>query len=150
METLIDDLLTVARDGDAVQRREPVDVETAVRACWETVASDEMALDVASTATIDADRSRLKQLLENLLRNAVEHGGDTVSVGMLDDGFFVEDDGEGFRGEPTELFENGVSTKPQGTGVGLAIVKRVADAHGWSLRATAADSGGARVEIYDV
>jgi len=43
------------------------------------------------------DRSRLRQLLENLLRNAVEHGGEnvTVTVGNLPDGFYVADDGPG-------------------------------------------------------
>jgi len=125
------------------------------------------------TATVEADRDRLLQLFENLFRNALEHGpaegdgsaddaesadgdgpsdGDEsrdvrITVGTLPDGFYVADDGVGLPGEDLALFESGVTTEADGTGYGLAIVERIAEAHGWTVTATDAASGGARFEF---
>ena len=100
-----------------------------------------------------ADRSRLKQLLENLIRNAVDHVGPevTVEVGRLADGFYVADDGPGIVANDQEtVFESGYSTVPDNTGFGLAIVDEIADAHGWDVTVTESASGGARFEITGV
>ncbi|MFC7068451.1 histidine kinase N-terminal 7TM domain-containing protein [Halobaculum lipolyticum] len=65
-------------------------------------------------------------------------------------GFYVGDDGAGFPASDREtLFEYGRSSGG-GTGLGLAIVADVAEAHGWTVRATDADDGGARVEFRGV
>jgi signal transduction histidine kinase len=98
---------------------------------------------------------RLQQLLENLFRNAVEHGGEdvTIRVGALDDaaGFYVADDGVGIPGEDRdEVFESGYSSATNGTGFGLAIVEEIADAHSWTIRVTESSEGGARFEMTDV
>jgi signal transduction histidine kinase len=87
------------------------------------------------------------------MRNAVEHGGDdvTVAVGALNDGFYVEDDGAGIsEADREDVFEPGYSTSEDGTGFGLSIGKRVADAHGWNVRVTDGSDGGARFEIIGV
>ncbi|TKX52357.1 HAMP domain-containing sensor histidine kinase, partial [Halorubrum sp. SP9] len=58
--------------------------------------------------SILADKSRLKQVFENLFRNSIEHGGSdvTVTVGELDDGFYIEDDGPGISSEEyDDIFE---------------------------------------------
>jgi signal transduction histidine kinase len=92
----------------------------------------------------------VKQLLENLFGNAVEHGGPEVAitVGEVADGFYVSDDGPGIPpAERTAIFEPGYSTNSDGTGLGLSIVERVAEAHGWAVRITESESGGARFEI---
>lgn len=105
------------------------------------------------TAGILADRSRLRQLLENLFRNAVEHGGDdvTVTVGELDHGFYVEDDGPGIPEEDREeVFETGYSTSDEGTGLGLCIVKEIIEAHDWEIRVIEGTDGGVRFEITGV
>jgi len=102
---------------------------------------------------IRADESRLRQLFENLVRNAVEHGGDDVSVtvGELADGFYVEDNGAGIpEPERGDVFSAGYSTAVEGTGFGLSIVKQVADAHGWTVRVVSGADGGARFEFTDV
>jgi signal transduction histidine kinase len=85
----------------------------------------------------------------------VEHGGSdvTVRVGTLDDrpGFYVEDDGPGIPEEVREeVFDRGVTTDDDGTGFGLAIVREIAEAHGWTVRATESDAGGARFEFTGV
>ncbi|MFB6177864.1 MAG: sensor histidine kinase, partial [Halobaculum sp.] len=94
---------------------------------------------------------RLTQLFENLLRNAVEHGGPdvTVRVGCTDEGtIFVEDDGPGIPPEERdEIFEPGHSSASGGTGFGLTIAKQIVEAHGWTIAATEGTDGGARFEL---
>ena len=74
MDELIEDLLTLAREGEAVSDREAVDLPDLVSESWQHIQTDAGVLDVGSIRPISADRSRLQQLVENLLRNAVEHG----------------------------------------------------------------------------
>jgi signal transduction histidine kinase len=103
--------------------------------------------------TIKANPRKLKQLCENLFRNAVAHGGDgvTVTIGELEDGFYVADDGAGISDEERdEVFEAGYSTADDGTGLGLTIVEAIADAHGWEVRITESEAGGARFDILGV
>ncbi|GAA0724626.1 PAS domain S-box-containing protein [Halorubrum trapanicum] len=153
MATLIDDLLTLAREGVDVESLEPVDLSAVAEECWAGVDTADATLRAETTQTVRADRSRLRQLLENLLRNAVSHGGSavTVTLGDLDDGFYVEDDGPGIpEGERDGVFEAGHTTDPDGTGFGLAIVERVAEAHGWEVAVTASAEGGARFEFTGV
>jgi PAS domain S-box-containing protein len=186
METLIEDILALARQGREAVDPEPVGLEGIVRRAWEDIAAADAALTVRDTATIEADPSQLRQLVGNLLGNAVEHGstsppsgapedavehgstetqsraGDavdpdsaavTVRVGTLSDGegFYVADDGPGIpAGERDAVFDAGYSTAEGGVGFGLAIVERVADAHGWEVRVTEGSDGGARFEVSSV
>ncbi|MDT3434610.1 PAS domain S-box protein [Haloarcula sp. 1CSR25-25] len=153
MDTLIDDLLTLARDGASPASLVLLDLEPFVQTCWQNVDTKAATLRTDIDRSIRADESRLRQLFENLIRNAVEHGGDdvTVTVGELADGFYVEDDGPGIP-EPDrgDVFDAGYSTAVEGTGFGLSIVKQVAEAHGWPVRVGSGTDGGARFEFTDV
>ena len=71
--TLIDDLLTLAREGEAVTALEPTDLESVCRSCWRNVETADATLRVQTDRTVQADLARLKQLLENIFRNSVEH-----------------------------------------------------------------------------
>lgn len=180
MEALIDDVLAVAREGASVDDPETVDLAAAASSSWRTVETGDATLAVEATATVRADGSRLGRLFENLFRNSVKHGrssdgdatgrdGDvrrdanpeaessdtestlSVTVGGLADGFYVEDDGVGISDDELDrVFEGGYSTDADGTGFGLTIVREVAEAHGWSIEATASDAGGARFEVTGV
>lgn len=153
MEALIEDLLQHARQGDEIQTPVPVELSEAARAAWRTVETKDASLRVETEHTVRADDQRLCQLFENLVRNAVEHGGEdvTVTVGELDNGFYVSDDGEGLTAtEPQKVFESGYTTSSDGTGFGLDIVTQIIDAHGWTIRATEGDEGGARFDITGV
>jgi len=214
MDGLIDDLLDLARSGRTVTDPDPVRLSDVVTAAWEGVDSADAALDVAGDdAVVVCDRSQLRQLFENLFRNAVEHGpaGDRnaprsdgapehgataaepqagadaersdaplyrsaadatadgsesrrpavrVRVGTLervgsdrDDGtgFYVADDGAGIPADEREtVFDRGYTTARDGTGLGLPIVRDVAEAHGWSVAVTESTDGGARFEITGV
>ena len=153
METLIEDLLTIAREGTEVQETEPTRLEVLAEDSWGGVETDEATLQNGTEHTIQADPSRLRQLLENLIRNAVDHGGEDVTVrtGELEDGFYVADDGPGIPAEERdEVFEVGYSTTAEGTGFGLNIVEEIVEAHGWEISVTDSDDGGARIEITGV
>ncbi|WP_424015437.1 PAS domain S-box protein [Halorubrum xinjiangense] len=153
MTALIDDLLTLAREGEPVTDAERVDLGRIVGSCWRTVDTVDATLRSEAEGTILADEGRLRQLLENLIRNAIEHGGEdvTVTVGTLPDGFYVADDGPGIDPDRREeVFDTGHSTSQSGTGFGLRIVEQVADAHGWSVRAVESEAGGARFEVTGV
>jgi signal transduction histidine kinase len=149
---LIEEVLTVAREGTVATDVDAVDLAAAVEQSWRTVETGDATLQIESDTTVRADESRLRQLLENLVRNAIDHGGREVaiSVGTLpdDDGFYVADDGGGIpAGESIHAFESGYTTSKEGIGMGLSIVKRVADAHGWEVELAESADGGARFEI---
>jgi signal transduction histidine kinase len=110
MQTLIDDLLSLARQGRRVDDTSPVELRSFLEGCWENLRTGEPQLLVKPEQTIPADPSRLRQLLENLLRNAVEHGGEAVTVKIddLEDGFFVADDGAGITIDDSDrIFDSG-------------------------------------------
>jgi PAS domain S-box-containing protein len=152
METLIDDLLTLAREGQVVESVDPVDVGELARQAWATTVTEDATLSVASSVTVEADAGRLRQVLENLLRNSVDHGGPgvTVEVGALRDGagFYVADDGPGIPEDQVDrVFEPGFTTSESGTGFGLRIVREMVEAHGWTVDVIEAEDGGARFEV---
>ncbi|RLM57646.1 histidine kinase [Halobellus sp. Atlit-31R] len=152
MEELIDEMLTLAREGMAIDDTERVDVDALAEQSWKMIAAGEATLSIEDglEQTILADPERLQQLLENLFRNAIEHGGGDVviTVGSLPNGFYVEDDGAGIPAEERgDVFDAGFTTATDGTGFGLAIVAEVAEAHDWEIDATEGTDGGARFEI---
>jgi PAS domain S-box-containing protein len=153
METLIESTLELARVGKGLENIEPVDLSDVVEECWSNAEAPTASLVIETTSVIQANRVQLTQLCENLLRNAVEHSdaGVTVVVGDFEDGFYIEDDGPGIPpGSREQVFEWGHSTSAEGTGIGLAIVAQIAEAHGWQIRITEGTLDGARFEITDV
>jgi signal transduction histidine kinase len=150
MGELIDDMLWLAKQGQDLDSVEPVDIDTLATEAWALVDTVDARLTVETDATIEADRSRLAQVFENLFRNAVEHGGEDVSVtvGRTGSGLYVADDGPGLsEAELATATEIGYSGRPDGTGLGLAIVDDVAAAHGWTLELDDSEAGGLRVEF---
>lgn len=74
IERIIEDMLTLARQGQTVSETEPVDLETVAVEAWANVATPDADLVVADSRTLEADETRLLQLFENLFSNAVDHG----------------------------------------------------------------------------
>jgi signal transduction histidine kinase len=154
MEALIEDVLTLAREGSRLTDPDVVDVEDAVRTAWYTSGGSGATLEVVDDlGAVESEESRLAQIFENLVSNALDHGGEDVSVrvGRHADGFYVEDDGGGIPAdERDDVFEYGYSTSDDGTGFGLTIVKEIAQTHGWTVALTEGEDGGARFEFHDV
>ncbi len=147
MQTMIEDLLELARTGQPIDDTEPVSLQTAAADAWEMVQTDDAALEITDDRELAADPDRLASLFENLFRNALEHVGPSVSVTVepTESGFAVEDDGPGIPAEDREtVFESGYTTNEDGTGFGLAIVGEIAEAHDWTVEVTAGNEGGAR------
>lgn len=153
METMIEDLLALAQQGRAVAEPEPISLTEAVDAAWGMAETGDLELVRSDhLGEIEADRTRVIELLQNLFTNAAIHaeGATSIRVGRLEreDGFYVADDGPGVPPDERErVFEPGFTTSDEGTGFGLAIVRRIAEAHGWSVDLRASDEGGARFEF---
>ena len=170
MDELINDLLTLARQGDTVGETTMIDLAALAGQAWTDVETGEARLEKHGTATVEANAERLRAVFENLFRNSVEHGptssrpgadsageddrhaGDaasiTISIGTTENGFYVADNGVGIPPEERDdVFERGYTTSDTGTGFGLAIVTEVAQAHGWSVSVTESEDGGARFEF---
>jgi len=166
MESMIDDLLTMARMSQTIDEPEPVGLAAAARTAWTYSDVDECTLQatVPGDVEIAADRDRLLQVFENLYVNAAEHNETpvTVRVGVLGDdelatdagersGFYVADDGAGINAtDRDDVFESGYTAASGGTGFGLAIVQDIVAAHGWEITVTDSSDGGARFEITGV
>ncbi|MFB6195054.1 MAG: ATP-binding protein [Haloplanus sp.] len=154
IEGIIDDLLTLSREGRTIDDRERVSLAEVARDAWRTTGTGEARLDVEVDphVSVYADRTRLLNAFENLFRNSVEHGGPavTVTLGRHDDGFYVEDDGPGIPPEERESVFEYEYTTAGGTGLGLAIVDAIAQAHGWTTDAREGSDGGARIVFSDV
>jgi signal transduction histidine kinase len=153
MDDLIDQVLTLAREGEDISETQEVRLDTVAERAWGAVDSGTADLRlVGEPWRVEADPDRLQEAFENLFRNSVDHAGDdvTVRVGRLETGFYVEDDGPGIPPDRREsIFERGKSSS-DGTGLGLSIVRSIVEAHGGSIRAGAAADGGARFDVTGV
>jgi len=172
-EELTDDIVTLARTGEQAGKAEPTSLKAVAEQAWRSVGRTDATLQVAEPAVIEANEGWLRLLLENLFQNAIEHGtegssspeqpeqgdsgieGITVTLGLIrqadESGFYVADDGAGFSvDDPERLLESGYSTTEDRSGLGLSIVRRIADAHGWSIALTESAASGGRVECTGV
>jgi signal transduction histidine kinase len=151
MDAIIEDVLTLTRQGERIAETSSVSLTAVAEDAWANVATADAELVAdEDLGTVDADEGRLKQLFENLYRNAIDHAGEdvTVRVGRSPTGFYVEDDGPGIpETERETVFDSGYTTGEEGTGLGLSIVETIATAHGWRIGVTGGVEDGARFEI---
>jgi PAS domain S-box-containing protein len=153
MEEIIEDVLSLARDGADIDDPEVVLLSTVVDDAWAMTGGQPVELMRArDLGSVEGDPARLRSLFENLFRNVADHcpPGTTITVGSLDGraGFYVADDGPGMSVDEREsAFDTGYTTAEYGTGIGLATVKTIADAHDWSVHITDSADGGTRFEF---
>jgi signal transduction histidine kinase len=109
----------------------------------------------AAKLRVVADAAQFRQLLWNLVRNAVQasSAGDEVVVRLartddLGARLDVVDHGPGIAEEAaSRIFDAFFTTRSHGTGVGLAVVKRIVDDHGWSIHVESAEGAGATFTV---
>jgi len=143
----------------------PVDLNALVREVADLYGTSEggpaiaLQLDEA-LPPVEADRARLRQVLHNLIKNALEAQQDAQRPGVTvvtacagDDvagavELTVSDEGPGIPEEMIDrLFEPYMTGKPRGSGLGLAIVKRIVEEHGGSVAAANRPEGGATLRV---
>lgn len=157
---IFDTIMRVARI-EAAQGRdgfEPVDLASLakdVAEIFEVVVEDHgktLRLEQSPTATIEADRAMLIQALANLIQNAIVHGGPTVTllahgrtIGVADDGDGVDPNHYGEIIKPMVRLD--AARANEGSGLGLALVRAVADRHGATLKLSPHAPQGLRVTL---
>ena len=167
LQRLIDDLFGLSRAavGRLDLRPEPTDAGATVRRLVETatpIAWRQRRVQVSAEVETDlpparADRHRLEQIVSNLLTNAVRHtppGGLVVAVARGEPGgvlIEVRDTGQGIAAEELprvfERFYRGRSDDGHGAGLGLALVKELAEAMGGSVEASSTPGEGSRFTV---
>lgn len=159
---LIDDLrdLALAEAGRLVLHVEPIELGAVLQAALETLGADAARIRVerAGDDRIEADPGRLRQVFENLLRNACLHGGGAdgveVSCCARPDGLQVDiaDRGPGLDVSVMprlfDRFYRAGDARPGGSGLGLAIVRQIVLAHGGEIEAGNRPDGGARFSLH--
>jgi two-component system, OmpR family, sensor kinase len=161
MGVLVEDLLTLARlDAMRDPVREPVDLAAIARDAVDdaraTAPGRTITLDAGAEATVLADAHQVRQVLANLLGNALVHtpAGTPIEIAVKRSGddvrIDVRDHGPGLPGgEQRELFDRFWRAQPgrergkAGAGLGLAIAAAIVDAHHGRLQAADAPGGGA-------
>ena len=153
MQDMIDGLLDYSRVRTNAQEFTAVDADDVFERTLDDLGLLIDERDVTVThdplPTVEADERQLGQLFQNLVENAIEHGGDEIHVGTeTGDGeaiFSVADNGEGIPANRQdrifELFEQG-SRDDEGTGIGLAICDRIVSRHGGEMWVESAAGAG--------
>lgn len=162
-EALLEGLMALARSQRALVSREPTDLAPGARAAVAAVAEEARAADVrvrleAGAAPTLGDRRLLDRLVANLVENAVRHNrpGGTVdvttatrnghaAVRVVNTGRRLPDDSVARLTEPFERL--GRPADAPGAGLGLSIVRSVAEAHRGEVRLAARDGGGLEAEV---
>jgi signal transduction histidine kinase len=149
----IDDVVAMARGGAPVADPHPVPVARLAEEAWVNADRAVDRLTVPTDAAVRADPDRLLAVLERLFDNVDVHAGtDTsVTVDVADGRLTVADDGHGLDPDHRErALEAGFSTAQDHSGLGLAVVDRLAEAHGWTVELAASADGGLCVALAGV
>jgi signal transduction histidine kinase len=154
MADLIETLLFLARDEQPDEGRSPACradqvITEAVEAYRPLMLSKRIEIDRLERCEINAPRTALVIIVNNLLRNALRHGGDTIRVSLAKQRLTVADNGPGMDSEALQrVFERGYHAgQGAGLGLGLYLVKRVADRYHWQIRLTSRAGEGTRAEL---
>lgn len=151
MENIINDLGELAKNREAVDEIKRMELHDLAEEAWEEIETKDAELSIEGEDRFRGDRARMVEVFENIFENAVEHGGEDVNVevGPTEDGFYIEDDGEGIPEEiKDDLFNYNFKAEQDNRGIGLSIIQKIIKGHGWDIEALESRKGGARFEIH--
>jgi len=161
MSQLLDELLEMSRVGQILGPRRPVKLQAllddAILLCTGALGESAAELEVQGDfPVVDVDGPRIVQVIQNLVENACKYRrpGQPLIIRVCaaaDGSFFVEDNGIGipvqYRERVFRLFEK-LDPATEGSGIGLALVKRIVETHGGTVRIESAKKGsGARFRL---
>jgi two-component system sensor histidine kinase HydH len=151
LETLTNGLLEFARTG--VIHREPIDPAALLRDAAAAVGDGRVVLqDGGAPEAWPLDRERMHQVLTNLLENAAQAADTPVEARVAGERgqlvYVVRDRGAGIADDDLpRVFEPFFSRRVRGTGLGLAVAKRLVELHGGTIAARNAPGGGAEFTV---
>lgn len=143
LERVVEEFLSFAR-------REPPSVSPVALSELVEAVADHVQIPVRldGETTLQVDRQQLRRLLLNLVKNAAQAGATQVEITALDGGFEVTDDGPGVPEQSVaHIFDAFFTSKEKGTGLGLALCRKIARAHGGELKLLNPGVPGARFEL---
>lgn len=155
---LLDRLLQIARLGTAGVERAPVDVSAVVAHVverFQPMAKERgvvLTSSVASGVTVQGDEALIRQILQNLIQNAIKFSKErtgTITVSLTRDALSVQDTGVGIDAAALphifdRFYQQDASRSHGGHGLGLALVKRIVELHGWSIGVESSEGKGTR------
>lgn len=155
MAELIEALLFLARDqqseadGGAPYCRADQVIREVVDAYRPLMARKTVAIGTLDACTINAPRIAVVIAFGNLLRNALRHGGDRIRITLAEQRLTVADNGDGMTTDELQhAFVRGYRSGPgAGLGLGLYLVKRVADRYQWRIQLASQPAEGTRIEL---
>ncbi len=144
-------------------KQTPVNLRSIVQDVERTLTTDledkhiQFHMDIPAV-TIEADEGLLRQVIFNLLLNSIqaveEHGSITIRTGHNQGKEFsleIIDNGPGVRAEDQDkIFSPYFTTRHDGTGLGLAVVKQIVSAHGWDIKYIDSNEKGATFRIHGI
>ena len=168
IEGMIDSTERLLETEDTIEDRTEINIKEIAEDSWSIISTPNAKLEIPNDFTIYGDQDQVKTILENLFKNAVEHGGEGITIYVREkqpiqtstradpDGnrkLIIEDDGVGIPDSvKKDLFKEGTTTKHNEdiSGYGLSIVKTAVNAHGWNIHVKDSLKGGAKFIIESV
>lgn len=147
IESLIDDLATVAKYGRPLEPESAVDLETIAEQAWTSAGGEACQLSVEA-GYVQGEAVRLEHLMEKLFEFAVANGADQVSLVQTPTGFTVTDNGEPIPAAEAEAaLAYGEAVPSAEMGMMLPVARTLAEAHGWFIDIDTTYDEGVRILV---
>jgi len=138
MVTMLEQSIALADAGQVIGETHPADLDKLVAEIAATVVPKSIRFKQQKLPVVSCDREKMKQVVQNLLANAIQHGKPNVIEVKAEEGegsislLFSNDGTIIAEKEREKIFDRGFTTK-EGGGMGLTIVKKIVDAHRWKI-----------------
>ncbi|MHA2273670.1 MAG: sensor histidine kinase, partial [Candidatus Hodarchaeales archaeon] len=153
MQDLLGRSMALAEAGKIIEASTLIDLTPIIREAADVTIPEHIAIEFDELPAVRGDRMKLVQVFQNLFENAVLHGEPQKIEVRRRDGeraihLLVINDGKPIPSEyRANIFQRSFSTKKNGGGLGLAIVRKLLVAHGWKIHLDASEETTFRISI---